>query len=212
MSRLIARSLAAAVVASLPLGAVAQQGEAQMPAEAASMPGQPPVVPMAAPAAEGGYTQMPPMGGAPMMDPGQGQMMPPAYGQMMEPGYPQMAEPAYGQGMMPGYGQPMAPEYGQMPYGSPYDQMPYGYGGQQMSPGMLSQQGMPQGSTYPAMPNPYKDMQPPMGQGAGPGMYSGYHAARMAERDEFHRVMLEKLDAIAARLDRIEKALQGRAE
>lgn len=223
MSKLIAPPLAAAILATLSFYAMAQEGETTAPAEAASMPaagaaptmGTPPIMaapPMAAPGAEGGYGQMPPMRAAPMMDPGYGQMMPRSYGQMMDPGYSEMPEPAYGQGMMPGYGQPMTPEYGQMPYGSPYEQMPYGYGAQQMMPGMLSQQGMPQGGQYPAIANPYKEMQPPMGQGMAPGMHSGYRAARMAEREDFHRVMLEKLDAIAERLDRIENALQERGE
>ena len=205
MSQVSTRSLLAAVLASASFSILAQQGEATAPVEAASIPADPAAVPMTVTG-----VMAPPYGQ--MMDPGYGQMAEPSYGQAvmpgygqgMMPGYGQMADPSYyGQGMMPGYGQPMAQEYGQMPYG---------YGGQQMAPGMMSQQGMPQAGQYPGMANPYKDAQRPMGQGMGPEMYTGYRAARMAERDAFHQSMLEKLDVIADRLDRIEKALQERGE
>ena len=205
MSQVSTRSLLAAVLASASFSILAQQGEATAPVEAASIPADPAAVPMTVTG-----VMAPPYGQ--MMDPGYGQMAEPSYGQAvmpgygqgMMPGYGQMADPSYyGQGMIPGYGQPMAQEYGQMPYG---------YGGQQMAPGMMSQQGMPQAGQYPGMANPYKDAQRPMGQGMGPEMYTGYRAARMAERDAFHQSMLEKLDVIADRLDRIEKALQERGE
>jgi hypothetical protein len=228
MSQVSTRSLLAAVLASASLPILAQQGEATAPVEAASIPADPAAVPITVTGGEAGQGQVPPMPTAPMTDPGYGQVMAPPYGQMMDPGYGQMAEPSYGQAVMPGYGQGMMPGYGQMAdpsyyghgmmpgYGQPmaqeYGQMPYGYGGQQMAPGMLTQQGMPQAGQYPGMANPYKDAQRPMGQGMGPEMYTGYRAARMAERDAFHQSMLGKLDVIADRLDRIEKALQERGE
>jgi len=119
-----------------------------------------------------------------MMDPGYGQMMDPGYGQMMDPGYGQMMDPGYGQMMDPGYGQMMDPGYGQM--------MTPGYG-QIMTPGY--------------------------GQGMTPGYPTGaaiqgqrYVALAQMMQGQHQQRMIERLDAIVNRLERIEQVLreQGR--
>lgn len=187
------RPLLALLIAVMPLTLSAQQDTVMAGMEATGDVTAPqPQSPEAAPAI-GGYR--------PMAEP-QVPDFPPreaGYDPMQDPGHGWAREDDYAYGSY-GYGAyPAAPPYGGEPdYG--YDPGYYGY---------------PQGE-----PMPYPDVPPQAGyrQGMMRGGYAepypqayGAAPARMP-RGDYHHDMIQRLDAIIDRLERIERALQSRGD
>lgn len=130
----------------------------------------------------------------------------PGYSQPMDPLYGQMQDPAYGQGtgfgfgaMDPGYGQLMDPLYGQYPdpgYAQSFD---YGYAPR--GAGSYDQGQYPYAENTGGYPPRYPSVGVP--QTYGSSQMSGYNSM-----DSYHLQMLERLDAMVNRLERIEQLLR----